>query len=132
MSARRIRTFGSGSVRLSPSVSSASRQTGFPCAYLSPHQRPPEIDSSYEPTIRVCVNSVTIGYHRGRCKVVTRPACEDDDLKAVSLLVEQRAEPVHAAVIALDQLVVEDDRRLQVFRQRQPVQCGQLLPRADG
>jgi hypothetical protein len=28
--------------------------------------------------------------------------------------------------------VVQDERRLQIFRKRQPVQCGQLFPRADG
>jgi len=72
--------------------------------------------------LEICRNRIM--YHRCRCKVVTRSTCENDDLKDVSFPVEQRAEPIHAAVIALDQLVVQDECRLQIFRQRQPVQCG--------
>ena len=92
----------------------------------------PKVDRSDEPIGRVFMNARTVGYHRCRCKVVTRSTRENDDLKDVSLLVEQRAEPIHTAIIALDQLVVQNECRLQIFRQRQPIQCRQLFPRADG
>ena len=103
----------------------------FATGELSSAERTPEVNRPYEPTIRVRVNSAPLGHHRAGGEVVTRPAREHNDLKAVGFLRQQRAKPVHPAVVALNELVVQDNRCAQIFRERQPVQGGQLLASAD-
>src|ERR1041384_7214140 len=76
--------------------------------------------------------SIASGRNQRACwKVVGGPARDYDDLEAVGLFGEQNAKPVHASVVALNELVVQDYCRLQILRQREPVQGGQLLTRAD-
>lgn len=69
--------------------------------------------------------------HCGLRKIIARPACENYNLEVARLLDKQGPKPIHSRVITLDELVVENDGSLQVFRQRQTVQSGQLLARAD-
>ena len=74
--------------------------------------RSPKVDRAYVTAICICVKPFPFGYHRTLFEVVTRPACKHDDLKTSAFLFEQCAEPVHAGLITLDELVVEDDDRL--------------------
>jgi hypothetical protein len=68
------------------------------------------------------MNGVSLGHQLTRVKVVAWPTREYNDLKDVCLLGKQRAKPLQPAAVALNELVVQHNRRLQVFRERQPVQ----------
>jgi hypothetical protein len=56
-----------------------------------------------------------------RFDVIIRPARKDNDLKGMRLLREEGTKPVHPRFVALNELIVENDRALEVFGQRQPV-----------
>jgi hypothetical protein len=83
---------------------------------------PSEVDRSDEPALCLLKSDFSFGHHRIGGEVVAGPAREHNDLKAMSLLGEQCAEPIHPRIVALDELIVEDDSGAQVFRQRQAVQ----------
>ncbi len=55
-------------------------------------------------------------------QIVTLRAREHQALKAAGLLGEQRTEPLHPGVIALDVLVVEDDCGLEILPEAEPIQ----------
>ena len=74
--------------------------------------RSPKIDRAYVTAICICVKPFPFGYHRTLVEVVTGAACEHNYLKAAAFLFEQRAEPIHAALVTLNQLVIEHDNRL--------------------
>ena len=61
------------------------------------------------------MNALPFGHRRAGGEVVVRPAREHNDLEAVGLLGKQCAEPVHPRIIALDELIVENDSRAQVL-----------------
>jgi hypothetical protein len=67
------------------------------------------------------MNGAPLGHKRVCWKVIAGPAGENDDLETVGLLGKQATKPVHPTVVALDKLVVQDDRRAQIFREREPV-----------
>src|SRR6478736_650034 len=81
-----------------------------------------EIDGPYKAAIGVFVNDLSLGHGCAGCEVVPRSTGEHDYLKAMRLLGKQCAEPLHPEVIALDELIVEDDRARQVLGERQPVE----------
>ena len=62
------------------------------------------------------MNGAPLGNQRARGKVVAGPARKYDDLEVVGLLGEQRAKPVHPAIVALNELIVQDNRRAQILR----------------
>jgi hypothetical protein len=76
------------------------------------------------------MNCAPLGHKRSRGEVVARPTRQYNDLETVRFLGKQRPKPVHPAVVALNELVIEDDRRAQILRERQPIQCGQLFASA--
>lgn len=65
-------------------------------------------------------------------QIVARPARENDDLKRVRLLAQNGSEPVHPGVIALNELIVQDECRPEVLGQRQPIQRRKLFTRPSG
>ena len=92
-------------------------------AHLSSAHGPSEVDRSYKPAICVPMNALPFGHRRAGGEVVVRPAREHNDLEAVGLLGKQCAEPVHPRIVALDELIVENDSRARVLCQRQPEAC---------
>src|SRR3974390_3442743 len=102
---------------------------GIVARNLSSREGPIEVDGSHKAAIGVFVNGLTFGHHRAWCEIVTWSTGEHDYLKAERLLGKQCAEPLHPEVVALDELIVEDDRARQVLGERQPVERGELLPR---
>ena len=98
---------------------------------LASLHRPAEVDGANETSLVIDKGWSGGGHHRCRCKIVVRAARKHNDLEAARLFREQRAKPVHAVLIALNQLVVEDDNGLQVLSEAEPIQRGQLLTGAD-
>ena len=82
------------------------------CTQLSSAHGPSEVDRSYKPAICVPMNALPFGHRRAGGEVVVRPACEHNDLEAVGLLGKQCAEPVHPRIVALDELIVENDKTI--------------------
>jgi hypothetical protein len=74
-----------------------------------------EINGSYEAPIGVLVNGLSFGHCRARFEVVARSTGEHDYLKGMRLFGKERAEPLHPEVVALNELIVEDNRARQVF-----------------
>src|SRR5216683_6344882 len=108
-SVRSRRTFASSELalppQLRPPIFGARPVRGRPLVqtrHLCPDERP------------------SFGYRRAGGEVVVRPAREHNDLEAVGFLGKQCAEPVHTRIVALDELIVENDSRAQVLCQRQP------------
>jgi hypothetical protein len=70
-----------------------------------------EIDGSYKAAIGVLVNGLSFG-HRPRLVRGSRPSTgEHDYLKGMRLLGKQCAEPLHAEIVALNELIIEDKPR---------------------
>jgi hypothetical protein len=81
-----------------------------------PPQRSPQIDCAYKPAIRIRMRRAPRRNQRACWKVVGGPTRDYDDLEGVGLVGEQSAKPVHASVVTLNQLVVQDNRCLQILR----------------
>jgi hypothetical protein len=75
---------------------------------------PLEVHGSYESAIRISMNSLPIRRQFTHLEVIDRPARNNDDLEGSGFLGKQFAEPTHPAVIALHQLVVQNDYCSQI------------------
>jgi hypothetical protein len=84
--------------------------------YLTSAERPPQVDCAR--TVYIHRQSAPVRNKRDWRKVIGGAASEDDDLKRVSLLLEQGAKPVHPMTVTLYQLIVQDNRGVQILRQR--------------
>src|SRR5215471_11470989 len=91
------------------------------CKSSSP-ERSPQIHGPDEPLVAICVGSASFWNHGALGKVVSRPAREHEDLEIAGLFRKQYAEPVHALVVALDELVVQHYCRTQILRQGEAVE----------
>ena len=99
--------------------------------YLSPAKRPSQVDGSDKSTVAIRMSFASGRHKIARTKIVVWPTGEYEDLEIPGLFSKQRTKPIHAVVVALNELVVQDNCRLQILRQREPVQGGQLLAGAD-
>ena len=100
-----------GIVVIRNSEPEAARLDWIDCTVLHMTQRSSEVDRSCESVVGVRVGGFSLGHHRCLLEVITRPAGEHDYLKGAAFLFEQGAEPIHAALVTLDELVVENDDR---------------------
>ncbi len=80
--------------------------------------------------VRVWVNGASSGPYRACCEGVAGSAREDDDLETAGFLGKQRPRPVHAALITLKELVIEDNccsvdqlDDIHVSKRKRPVHC---------
>ena len=84
--------------------------------YLTSAERPPQVDRAR--TVYINRQSAPVRNRRNWRKVIGGAASEDDNLKRVSLLLEQCTKPVHPMTVTLHQLIVKDNRGMQILRQR--------------
>ena len=87
------------------------------CTLTAP-DRPPKVDRAYKSATAIGVDSTSLGNQGALGKVVARPTREYNDLEIAALLSKQHAKPVHAVVVALNELVVQYDCRAQIFGKR--------------
>jgi hypothetical protein len=73
-------------------------------------------------SVRVPVKGLCFRDDCARREVVVWPACEHDDLKHARLFGKKLPEPVHPRDVTLHELIVENDGRPQVLRERKTVQ----------
>src|SRR6185369_3090354 len=100
---------------ISGRTSSTERSRRSPPQFLPPPHRPSQINRPHKSLLAVHIARPVRGHPRRRVQVIVGAAGEDDDLEGAGFFDEEVAEPFHAAVVALDELVVEDDGGLEVL-----------------
>src|SRR5262249_14926918 len=80
-----------------------------------------KIQSANETVVDVFVRCLPFRDDGTCLEVVAWSTSKHDDLKRPRLLGEESSEPVHPGVVALNKLIVQDQSRSEVLRQRQPV-----------